>query len=140
MKFKRKYSGKVINNKLVLHDKQSLTNAIKKLNGKYVWLTLEVAYRQRTTQQNRYYWGVVIPELCEFFGYSADEMHEALKWKFLRVVRDGLPDTVRSTTELSTIEFNEYIAGISEWAFADYDIVIPTPDDVELPEHFYASE
>jgi len=86
----------------------------------------------RSEQQNRYYWGVVVDLLAVNTGYTPDEMHEALKFKFLRVRREKLPDTVRSTARLTKDEFCEYIEGIQRWAAVEMGVVIPDPDSVML--------
>ena len=86
--------------------------------------------KRRSSNQNRYYWGAIIPILCESFGYFDEEMHEALKWKFLRnVKREQLP-TVRSTANLSTIEFKNYIDKITIWSL-EQGIIIPSPGEIE---------
>jgi hypothetical protein len=88
--------------------------------------------KDRTLQQNRYYWGVVVQTLFEDgeFGYETpEEIHEALKWRFLKVAGKGPLDTVKSTTELSTVEFKGYVERIQRWA-TEWDIVIPDPETV----------
>jgi hypothetical protein len=87
----------------------------------------------RSDQQNRYYWGVVVDLLAVHTGYTPEEMHEALKIKFLSVRRDGLPDTVKSTTKLTKDEFCEYIDNIQKWAARDMGCVIPDPDSIFDP-------
>ena len=85
--------------------------------------------RKRTLPQNRYYWGVVIKILSNHTGYTDDEMHDALKWLFLRVKRDGLPDTCGSTKKLNTDDFNEYLDKIKIWASTEMGCYIPDPED-----------
>jgi hypothetical protein len=86
----------------------------------------------RSTQQNRFYWGLVVDLLAVHTGYTPDEMHEALKWLFLRIKRDKLPDTVRSTATLTKDEFGEYIDQIQKWAAVDMGVVIPDPESVMM--------
>jgi hypothetical protein len=96
------------------------------LEGKRFELTLEKERHARTLSQNAYYWGVVVEILRNYFGYESEEMHEALKFKFLKKFEDSDLVTVGSTTKLSTIEFGEYIDRIMEWAAKEYQVVIPT--------------
>jgi hypothetical protein len=96
------------------------------LEGKRFELTLQKERHARTLSQNAYYWGVVVEILRNHFGYESDEMHEALKFKFLRKFEDSDLVTVGSTAKLSTVEFCEYIDRIMEWAASEYRIVIPT--------------
>ena len=87
----------------------------------------------RSEQQNRYYWGVVVDLLALHTGYTSDEMHEALKMKFLLVKRPKLPDTVMSTAKLTKDQFCEYIENIQRWAAQEMGCVIPDPDSVMMP-------
>jgi hypothetical protein len=87
----------------------------------------------RSNQQNRFWWGVVVPTLGEHCGYTNDEMHEALKHKFLRL--DADPDQfglvrVRSTATLNTKEFTDLIENVVTWAGSEFGIAIPLPGDV----------
>lgn len=95
------------------------------LEGKRFELTLEKERHARTLSQNAYYWGVVVEILGRHFGYESDEMHEALKFKFLKKHEDSDLVTVGSTTKLSTAEFGEYIDRIMEWAAKEYQVYIP---------------
>ena len=96
------------------------------LEGKRFELALEKERHARTLSQNAYYWGVVVEILRNHFGYEPEEMHEALKFKFLKRYEDSDLVTVGSTAKLSTVEFCEYVDRIMEWAAKEYQVVIPT--------------
>jgi hypothetical protein len=114
---------------LTLSNQESYERYLLSLRGE-IELIVRKWKKKRTDNQNRYYWGVVIPILCESLGYSDEEMHEALKWQFLRnTTREKLP-TVKSTVGLSTIEFKNYIEKIVAWA-AEQGIIIPGPNQIE---------
>lgn len=85
--------------------------------------------RNRTDPQNKYYFGVVVPILMDYTGYTKDEMHEALKWKFLKIEKPGMPPTVGSTKKLNTKEFEEYLENIKRWAAVDLSLYIPDPNE-----------
>ena len=92
--------------------------------------------RLRTTPQNRYYYGVVVTLLSDHTGYSKNEIHEMLKNKFLTEViaiktpkKLLLERTTRSSTELTTAEFEEYLSQITQWAAEELSVVIPEPND-----------
>lgn len=101
--------------------------------GRFKGEEVEIEFRKRRTkrsnQQNKYWWGVVIPLLAEHCGYSHDEMHEAIKAKFL-----GTEDMSRgllrigSTTKLSTLEFAELTDRVIVWAAGELGVVIPQPE------------
>lgn len=95
------------------------------LEGQRIELALEKERHARTLSQNSYYWGVIIEILGNHFGYEPDEMHEALKFKFLRLHEGSGLETVGSTTKLSTVEFGEYLDKIMRWASSDYQVYIP---------------
>jgi len=101
--------------------------------GTHVFVTIrKIEHKQmRSIVQNNYYWGVVLKILAEEIGYDRDEMHDALKYKFLRYENvQGLP-TVLSTTQLKTHEMEEYLQRIRRWAAVDMGIVIPKPREVD---------
>jgi hypothetical protein len=94
-----------------------------------------VVRRQRATRsdaQNKYYWAVVVGLLAEHCGYAPDEMHEALKWKFLRREAESALPTVRSTTSLDTAAFEDFLAGVRAWAATDLGVNIPLPNEVDF--------
>jgi hypothetical protein len=83
--------------------------------------------KQRTLEQNNYYWGVVIPAISDYCGMSPDETHEALKEKFLTVKarlkwdkRKKIKYT-KSTTQLVTKDFAAYILRIRNYFATDID-------------------
>ncbi len=96
--------------------------------------------RRRSLPQNAYYWGVIIVILTDYFKElgqvrNGDETHSILAYKFLKIVVIADQETgeiierVRSTTELSTVEFCEYIDNIIEWAREMFNVKIPAPNE-----------
>ena len=71
--------------------------------------------------------------LGDHCGYDPEEMHLALKFKFLRKGKEGL-ETVTSTTDLSTVEFESYLERIRRWASLDLNCFIPQPNEVDYSE------
>lgn len=95
-------------------------------------------YKTRSLQQNKYYHSVVVPMVFDglrdagFTIRHTDDAHEVLKNLFLKVREEkgGIAiERVRSTTELSTTEFNEYIQFIQVWAIDYLNISIPLPNE-----------
>ena len=79
----------------------------------------------RSNPQNKSYWKLCVEPLAEFLeGYTRPEVHELLKYKFLsetRYVRNraGRMEEVKvtkSTRDLTTSEFNEFMEQIRVWA------------------------
>lgn len=131
-----KFTGTIQNNTLTLDNPERFKKYLSTLKAKKVSLTVKPHRRIRTTgkkkepsNQNGYLWGAVYPILCDYFGYTPDEMHEAIKHKFLRI---GGPDElpkIKSTSKLSRIEWEDLMEKIRIWALSDYGINIPTVED-----------
>lgn len=102
---------------------------IETLEGKYVEVTVRKERSQRSLQQNSYYHAVVVKMLSDFTGYEQDEMHEILKQQFLKKVNADGFEFVKSTTKLSTVEFEEYLESIKRWA-AMLGCVVPDPNEI----------
>lgn len=124
------FAGKVANGRLKLDDQEAFNQWLVSLGECEVQLSIGKRKKIRSHNENRYYWGVVIRILSAELGYSDDEMHEALKWKFLRIKENSIP-TVKSTANLSTTEFEDYAAQIRRWAAQELNIQVPEPNEVE---------
>ena len=94
-------------------------------------MPIEPKEKNRSLRQNSYYWGVVTKLLSDHFGYTPDETHESLKMEFLKVHNDGKPDTIKSTTNLSTAEMEDYLSRVRIWASAEWQVFIPEPNECE---------
>ena len=104
-------------------------------DGRY---TLEVEKAdKRSNEQNRYYFGIVVPVLQNAFkdyGHqlTKEETHDFLKGKFnyLEIVNDEIGEFItipKTTTGLNKEQFSEYIEKIQIWAAQFLNIVIPDP-------------
>lgn len=100
------------------------------LAGKNIEVVVRVKRAKRSNNQNNYYFGVVCKILGDYFGYTEEEMHDALKMKFLRHGAADL-ETVKSTTKLNTTEFEEYLEKIRRWAITEYNVNVPLPNEAE---------
>lgn len=123
------FTGKVEKGKLVLMNPEMFEAHVRSLEGD-VTLTIKRRRKDRSNEQNKYYWGVVVKILGDSFGYLPEEMHEALKLKFL-LVEDRPLKTVKSTAGLSTVEFEDLMTKIRMWAQTEHNIYIPLPNEVE---------
>lgn len=84
--------------------------------------------KKRSLNQNAYYHGVVVKIFAQESGYTANEMHQVLTSEFLRYER--LDRTfVKSTTELTTIEFEQYMENCRRLA-SEQGIYIPLPHEL----------
>lgn len=135
-----KFDGSVSGGKFIPDQPEAFLNHVKKLEGERVVATLKKyrKYDQRSNDQNRYYWGVVIKMLSDELGYTPDEMHEAIKYQFLAEPKEvKRKDGERkimiipgSTSSLSTGDFEGLMSKIRSWASFDFGIYIPEPNAV----------
>ncbi len=113
--------------------------AVRSLRG---WHRLTIAaYRKRRSDaQNRYYWPCYVAPFADFLRAQGEtitdeQAHEIMKHKFLRVSRyepgnDEWLTWTRSTTELSTVEFNTYLDLIATWLAEMFGIVVSDPTNL----------
>ena len=93
------FLGHMEGSKLIIYTEDKMKEFISGLSGE-VMITIE-EIRNRTQKQNNHY-RKIIRELAKkhpFDGYTADELHEAMKQRF----------EIVSTKDLNREEFSEYI-------------------------------
>lgn len=111
---------------------------LKKLEKNKCPTCYRILYRSRTLPQNAYYHGVVCQLIAEHTGYSIDEVHEVLKQMFLKntiMIGNKEYNVPRSTKELDTVQMEEYLKHIREWASNDLGIYIPMPNEPKPEEY-----
>lgn len=131
---------------IVVQSKAWFENQLNKFrDGELVTLQITNRKPKRTTQQNRYYWGVYLPLIASETGEKdLDRLHELFKGKFLTTgVVEVLGHKVRmkkSTTELSVSDFSQYIldieteTGIAAPPTENYDLAPLKEGAVEKPK------
>jgi len=116
------------------NEKLKLYHVLKNLKGKNV-IQIKKYRKTRSTQENRYYWKVIVGTLAMEFGYTEQEMHFELKRLFLSYqkpnIKTGeLMTFMRSTTDLDTMEAEVYYEQIRVWALAEFTIFLPLPNEI----------
>jgi hypothetical protein len=86
--------------------------------------------RQRSTQQNKFYHGVIVPEYRKVFiklGHTVSnkEVHSWIKQRF----------QIESTTKLSTVEWEEFIIKLQAYASNIFGVQIPDPNEVIIEKY-----
>ena len=110
--------------------------ARRKWLGKPVEVIIRGKRSKRTLAQNRLLWGQVLPALAEELGYDRHELellHYGLLGKRFGTKKDklsGLELPVKTSSQLSTKEFSDYVDWTVRLAAVDYGIVIDLPGDV----------
>lgn len=108
--------------------------------GKEIEVTIQKKKRSRSSEQNRYYWGVVVEMIrmgIKDLGDEADaeQVHEFLKDRFLpsreridEITGELIYRLPASTTALSTIQFSEYVEKCCQFAAEYLGVSIPMPE------------
>ena len=117
------------NGRLIFDDPAAFARVRGALRGRDVQVLVEPKRKPRSLAENNYYWGVVIPIISEWSGFTPEETHLALKEQFLSEFdrAHGLM-RMKSTADLSTVEFEKYMSNIRMWA-ADQGQFIPLPNE-----------
>lgn len=87
--------------------------------------------KKRSLPQNAYFHGVVCLILGNYWGYTVDEAHSAICVEFLTISEEGKPNYVRSTTDLNTEEFNDFLEQVKMWASQEFQVYIPDPNETD---------
>lgn len=94
--------------------------------------------KSRSNQQNAYLHGVILQIISEEIGDSIEEVKSAMKYKFLRhTTRAGL-ETIRDTSSLSTVEFEEFNENCRRWSAEFLNTYIPLPNECDYDVDMYA--
>jgi hypothetical protein len=112
--------------------RELLVRHLASLKGKPVDVLVRVHRNQRSTQANKYYFGVVVPLIAAYCGYDVQAMHEALAFRFLRIEDDPITGSPRRqhTPETDTKAFAEYVDACIQFA-GELGVEVPAPYTVE---------
>ena len=118
-------------------DKQSLFSYLKELENDYI-VSVKKQRNTRSNMQNSYYWKCIVQGLVEELGYFPNEMHDALRAKFLSEYEmisfndnQIAINKIGSTTALNTKQFEQYTEQIRVWALTDLGIRLMLPNEYE---------
>ena len=118
-------------------DKQRLFSYLKELENDYI-VSVKKQRNTRSNMQNSYYWKCIVQGLAEELGYFPNEMHDALRARFLSEyemisVNDNqiAINKIGSTTALNTKSFEQYTEQIRVWALTDLGIRLMLPNEYE---------
>lgn len=106
---------------------EKAAHTVAQLNPEKQW-RIEITRHQerRTLSQNKRYWAA-ITELARETGHSKDEMHEAMKRKFLEPVIVNLGDeeipVTASSAKLGKQIFSEFMEQVIAFAASEFGIV-----------------
>jgi hypothetical protein len=131
--FKAKKTGGA----LKLADKPRFSTYLRTLPDGEIEVIVRRISKTRSKRQNSYYWGVVLQIISDITGNSTEEVHEILKFHVFRIFltkwitfNDEEIEVVRSTTDLNTVEMEDYLSKIRQWAAQELQAYIPLPNEV----------
>ena len=140
MKQKIETYGEVKSGSLRIIHRKKFVGALKTWKDCRVKLTVEKAYKKRSSMQNAYYWGVIIQIWHDIIleewqeDWSKERTHDFLKMHFLteEKVNENTGEVLKiplSTTEQTTTELEEYFSRCRNAAFEMFNVIIPLPNE-----------
>ncbi len=140
-----RHTGKVKAGKLLLDNRGMFLWDLENFEGKDVELVIKGVKNTRSNKMNRYYWGVLLKTLVDYFNkeqtfnrkVNADEIHELMKMKFLGTIVWDLPngeimESVESSKNLDNVEFISYFENIVAWSAEMFGLEILKPNEEEM--------
>jgi NinB protein len=131
----------VSNGRIPLETSQAVAAAIRRMEGKRLVISLREQKRTRSNNQNAFYWAVVIPLVLEMFVEAGNDTNPEEVHLFLKENVGGsvcvkvllTPDgkrcpVLRSSADLSTAEFEDFLERVRAWA-AEMGTQIPLPNE-----------
>jgi len=127
--------------KIATNIAQGIRNRLIEMEGQKVVIEIKKGGR-RSTNQNAFYWGVVIPCVQDLFlsggaTVTPEEVHCYLKEHVLGMVKmmvlpDGTRHSIVETSiNLTTVKWEENIEKVRAWA-AQWNMQIPFPNEHEF--------
>lgn len=129
-----------VKNGSLTRNRNLIKDAIATFEGKQIVIKIEKFKKKRSTQQNRFYYGVIIPivqNCLKEAGHimTSESTHDLIKLKFLKETlfvnetTGEVIERIKSTTELSTSQFMDLLAEINNFTFEYFGIILPSPND-----------
>ena len=134
-----------ISNNVFKRNRNLVLNAIKYFNDKDVVITFSKPKKSRSNNQNRFYWGVVLPLVQNGLLDATGELRSVdnIHYKILLPLFAPLNEIVNKDTgeciserltssEMTTAQFMEYIMEVQKWSAEFLSIDIPNPNEENL--------
>lgn len=123
--------------------------------GQEVQIVIKKKRKERSPQEHKYYWAVVVRMVAEEMSLMPEEAHDLMKDILLKVPERGVTEhgvpyaywKVKSITELNDIQFREYWQACQRWASQPTDpegglginsglgLYIPDPNEVDYSDY-----
>lgn len=140
------YQGNVSGGAITL-PKRLRQEVVSVFDGKQIEVTFRRRRKRRSNEQNKYYWGVVIPEIMRGMIDLGNEALQMGNSEHVELVHEYLKHTLLdngeeisgadgvmfklppSTSKCTTTEFLDYVERIRIWAADNLNISIPEPNE-----------
>ena len=127
------YYSNIKDGKLQKNVSLQIAEDIKHFEGKRIEITIQKLKSTRSQAQNRLWW-LYVTIIAKEIGYDKSEMHEILKFKFLKKEkvdeRTGeVFEYISSTTKLNKSDFSDMVTDLIRYAAETFDIVLPLPGE-----------
>lgn len=127
------YYSNIKDGRLQKNVSTQIANELKEFEGKRVEVRIQKLKSTRSQQQNRYWWAI-ITILSKEIGYKKEEIHEILKFKFLKrskvIESTGeILEYLESTTKLSRSEFADMTTELIQWSAETFNVILPLPGE-----------
>ena len=139
--FKEKLIIERVNGEVPREGLRQAVELVNKVKTESIVLTAEPLRNSLSSKQRRYYFGVVVKELAAYSGQSKDEVHEYLKFRFIKRNGDivSMPKfgegemAIRrlSIQDLNTVEMEDYLSEVRKWASRDLGVFIALPNECD---------
>ena len=135
-----KILSRVDENGNLKRNRKFIADAIKSFSGKEIEIIIKRKYKQRSTMQNAFYWGITLPFFQNLFHdawgeiRSIEEIHEILKatCNYTEIPNPATGEVQRiprSTTELTTSEWMDFELQMEQFARDFFNATLPKPNE-----------
>lgn len=129
---KQKFVGTIEDGSFWPDDKDAWSQYTKMHANERVVVSVGKPSSSRSSNQNRYYWGVVLTMIAAETGHTPEEIHDSEPLQKLRRIHDDkLGFIVKSTTDMTTAEFEDYLSRTREFASSFFGLFVPLPNEAE---------
>lgn len=131
----KEFGGHVREGRVELDDKIAWSALLSRLDGKRVRVSLDSVDKQRSSQQNRWYWACLVPIAAEVLSQgrtvplSKEQAHYVLASAFLGCEETDLGPVPMKTSKLSTKDFSLYCEKIVAHMQTEWKIAVPMPGE-----------
>jgi hypothetical protein len=130
------FKGYVKEGKFNFYDEEFFNQYVLSMKDGDVLLSVRREGKNRSDNQNRYYWAVVIRLIAQELGYEGKSDLERLHvWiqeqvDHVTIMHDGAK-IASGTSSLSTVEMEDYLSKVRSWASSFLNIYVPLPNETD---------